>query len=429
VNRLSFLLILWPILAHAQYSGVTVNHYKGEALLSDQGYPIRNASFTLLSVYPQPTAQGLYSGIDLNSLAPILQLEGGRGANRISHYFMNNIQDAYFKIAESKGMLKMGSPFQKELALKEPFWDGRSAALALFEGDDFSHPLATLRVAYSTPKNPKSPLEMRLQINLDDYRTKEPISEVQPTEIDDLLGLNYDDRSAVESFAHMLQQKNDLASKAFGSLTKMFVPAISTGHKFIVLDPRVNQYTTVPFSQVLLAALKQADESGIHRPLLFGGKPAELKGLSHAQNDSRVDYMHFLFWQAVNRGYFDIIPHVNGYVIPATLSAETPVAHISGAYKDWNWRTLHKIYDPVFNGEVAIVEMTRKDLANLIPGLFWRANEGAPFGKIDNLNYYDLVRIKNKSSAERAIIDMTKAPFSISPLEIMQQRYSCTDAI
>ena len=118
--RILFLMLiiaLVPHLARAQFFGVTVHHYKGNVVRVDSGYSQQRINLTVLAVYPQPTTQhiqDIYTGIDINPLIPIILKEGYGGLDRISHYFMNVIQNAYYEIAESRGMLKMGSPFQKE---------------------------------------------------------------------------------------------------------------------------------------------------------------------------------------------------------------------------------------------------------------------------------------------------------------------------
>ena len=423
---LNFIVLFSTQLAKAQFFGVSVNHYKGDVVRRDQGYHSHQIHLTVLAVYPQPKAahiNDVYTGIDIEPLTPIILKEGYFGVNRISHYFMSVIQNAYYQIAETRGMLTMGSPFQKELASKEPFWDGRSAAIGLFEGNDFSHPLATFRVSFATPQNPQRPLEVRLHIKLSDYRNEAAVRAIQINDLEAALGLDFSGQAVVNQFSQMLDRSTDPGSLFFKNIMKRLAPAVRTGHKFLLPGGQL-----VPFTAVLEAGQKQAEKENIMMPFLVDGGSAELKGLSQVQNNRKVDYLHFLFQQAVKRGFFDVVPYLNGYTMPTNFVAETPLGHVGKEYKQWPWKILHTIYDPIFKGEVAVVELERHQLGALLPVFFTRATEGVFFnpGPVDSETFDKALM---RSEAETLALDESIPPVYVDPSKITEHPYSCREAV
>ncbi len=365
VNKWTLLLLLLVVSpARAEFFGVQVLHYNGSVVRQEPGEWFRehDQKITVLAVYPQPTSNGLFTGVESEILSSIIREHGLNGAHAISHYFMKVIQDSYFKIGEERGVFKVGDKFQTELQQKEPFWDGRSAALAVFEGTDFSRPVATFRVAYSTPQHPLSPLEHRTHIHIQDLRNDSPVVELAESDLH-TLGLNFMDQGIARMFADNAMGSNTPGGLLFGHILKLASQGIPTGHRYLFGGQLYK------FESVLKAAAQQ-----LGRPVRVGGHPAELKGLSHYRNDRRTNYMRFAINLAIELGYFELVPYVNGYNIPMSFVAEAAEDHLKNEYKDWNFKLLKTYWEAARGKNGAVVEFQRQDLGKLVPLYFSRAN-------------------------------------------------------
>lgn len=360
---LATLLVLGGQAGHAQHHGLQIRKYGVNASdLDPQGNDVGPLEVTVVAVYP--TARPEIEKANLLPLAPLFGAHEDHVlvADSITRYYMSLIESAYFTVARAEGLFNGSPDFERDLRTKEPFYDGRSAALAVFSGNDLSKPISTLRIAYPTDSIQKLPLENRTGVDLSKLRV-ETEAEVLAPQLFPTLGLDARQGLAIKVFAETFKQSSSFGSQLMGSLVENLAPQTDRGHDIVLASGH-----RVPHDRLL-----QALSENLNHPVIYGGRAAELKSLSNSKLESGADLLHFTMRTAVELGYFDLVPFRIGAAIPRDLVAEVSLEALDKYYKkNWPWKKLTTMMDLALGKQIAFVEMSRPELANVIGGYYLR---------------------------------------------------------
>jgi hypothetical protein len=387
----------------------------------------------ILTMHPIPGNKNVYIGVQ----PPFSTNHPNRSMLDVgyAHIMAQVWWQAYEKIAVEKGLFVLGDAFHRQMEVNEHPFDQQSALVAIFDGPDFNKPLSTLRVAYPR-RTLNGKLELPLVRRIDqipyvseDRKISLRAISTQPrpmadpgVPIVDLAEIFADHFAAefgqrtyeafptdlkfdpnhpdIAPFIPLLREfaRKDLMQQLTLEKTIDFKIALAAVQQFarretahlhslaelglahsigkilgLNLDYMQSATFKVPFLETTIN--RSTSWTHHHREALFGGWPAEIKGLTHSKSEDGIDSMWAIFWKAEQEGIFDRVPLAINGMIPEVFLAETTRNHLQRIYNSWGWQDMKELsyFDQDLKQEVVLPFMYRRDLGRLFMTLFKRS--------------------------------------------------------
>ncbi len=357
---------------------------------------------TALTVSPLPPGQYEIEGVDLRRL----------GERAKSPFVLRKIAENYLRIIESEYLASLDNEaFAAHLKKAEPFVDGRTSAIAIFEGEEFTNARMTFRVSYALSPEQGLPFINTTGGRPSDYYENQPLSLITPDNLPGDLGrgtaqvfVRFMIREAVARYpkARLEDLFVEIAQTLYRMHPGMFGPDgkplpkyadfITREHGLLVqrMQARLQEDPLKVFamkanSQKASQAGDSGEVGGVEinnehtansaqeefyeyartHAVQMGGPPLEIKGLSHKLGTNHAEFLFAGFIQAVYAGLFDLAPARLGLPVPTTIVGATAADKLEKVFPQVGAKTLKEVDVPGL-GAAVIFQLTRGQLSEWI---------------------------------------------------------------